>query len=340
MKRNLAAIITFATASLVAGGLYYFSRPVYHLEFVPNVITANGPRNSTKVILHERHFFKNKTINPSFYDLKVVDSEKQFLQITRQENGYLVSANGITGTYSIEATWGNGSITGPIFVVSPYKDSDNDGYPDVAELTNEVDRQAFSHWFGAIAESQYQKISADFYPKNQDCAGLIRYAYTQALVRHDAAWLKQHHIRMRLIGPDVQAFHYPDIPEIGANVFLQGEGANPFGPFADARTLLEHNCKFIGFDKQNARTGDLLFYAQRGEDGLDIWHSMIYLAPEQFDEAFVVYHTGPVGTNVPNGTGEVRKVLYSELMNHPDSSWHPVKNNQNFKGFYRFKIVD
>ena len=102
---------------------------------------------------------------------------------------------------------------------------------------------------------------------------------------------------------------------------------------------MEKNCIFVSWNIEDAKNGDLLFYERPPDEGGASWHSMIYLSPDQYDDAFVVYHTGPIGTNIPNGTGEIRKVKFEELLNHPDTAWRPIKNNDYFKGIFRWKIV-
>ncbi len=323
---------------LVAGGIFAatYHRPVVDVE--PATLAWRGHAQSGHLRLLDVSLWQSKVLPPAAYTLTLASGSVP-LKIEQDLDGYRLESLGKVGRAELTITYGEIKIPVEISIVAPEGDADKDGYPDVAELNSEGDRAAFLNWFAAIAESQYAEKSFDFYPKNQDCAGLLRYSYVEALKRHDKMWHKNHKIRARLIGPDVSAFNYPEVPELGTNLFLQGDKEHSFGPFADAETLMKHNTKFLGYAPEQLRSGNLLFYERPADETVGSWHSMIYLAPEQYDEAYVVYHTGPRGTAVPDGSGEVRKVLFSELMEHPDMSWHPVKNNQYFRGFYRWKLV-
>jgi hypothetical protein len=80
-----------------------------------------------------------------------------------------------------------------------------------------------------------------------------------------------------------------------------------------------------------AQPGDLLFYRQFGQSSP--WHSMI--VAEAGSQARVVYHTGP-----DHGSpGELRRVLLSELLDHPQPQWRPMAQNPNFLGVYRWNIL-
>ncbi len=336
--RRRAIIGIAGTLLLAAFGVLALSYSRLVADVQPQTLSLRGSNKSGLVRLLKVSALHSEVMAISDYTLKPL-SGGELVKIVPSSEGYLLTSLGKTGEAKLEITYGESKIPVKISIVAPEGDADKDGYPDVAELTSEGDRQAFANWFAAIAESQYVAKSFDFYPKNQDCAGLLRYSYVEALKKHDKAWHKEHKIRARLIGPDVTAFNYPSVPELGTNLFLQGDSAHTFGPFADAETLMKHNTKFLGYEPESLANGDLLFYERPPDETAGSWHSMIYLAPEQYDEAYVVYHTGPRGTNIPDGSGEVRKVLFSELMNHPDMSWHPVKNNQYFRGFYRWKLV-
>jgi hypothetical protein len=51
--------------------------------------------------------------------------------------------------------------------------------------------------------------------------------------------------------------------------------------------------------------------------------------------SWVVYHTGPIH----HGKGEMRRLLVSDLLHHPDARWRPLKENANFLGVYRWNIL-
>jgi uncharacterized protein len=88
------------------------------------------------------------------------------------------------------------------------------------------------------------------------------------------------------------------------------------------------------------RPGDLIFYRQLDQNSpYDVpdatqyhspFHSMIFCG-----EDGVVYHTGPIH----RGKGEMRRLLLSDLLHHPDARWHPLPENANFLGVYRWNIL-
>src|SRR6267143_3120406 len=70
-------------------------------------------------------------------------------------------------------------------------DSDNDGIPDAAELRSYADRDTFRRWFTHIAEMQYYRLCDQWNPEQRDCAGLVRFAWREALHRHDRPWFQK-----------------------------------------------------------------------------------------------------------------------------------------------------
>ncbi|MEI6157471.1 MAG: DUF1175 family protein, partial [Atribacterota bacterium] len=85
-------------------------------------------------------------------------------------------------------------------------DSDHDGFPDVSELPTESDRMVFRDLFVNIARSQIHQESELW--QDKDCAGLVRFAYREALKRHDESWF--HSFQSVLDqSADITAYHYP-----------------------------------------------------------------------------------------------------------------------------------
>src|SRR6267142_3100282 len=64
-------------------------------------------------------------------------------------------------------------------------DSDSDGIPDAAELQSYLDRENFRRWFTLIAEGQFYEINKQWNADQRDCAGLVRFAWREALRHHD-----------------------------------------------------------------------------------------------------------------------------------------------------------
>lgn len=212
-------------------------------------------------------------------------------------------------------------------------DADRDGYPDTAELYGQ-DRASFADWFASIAESQYYGISADWAAQDQDCSGLLRYAFVNALARHDAAWFAKFRFLPKPALPPVQNLSYP-LPVIRRSVFRVAAGTYRTDDVEQGRLvgrtgaqyLLRDSMTLVSRDLAQARRGDVLFFLR---PQLSSYHSVVYLGG-----GMVVYHTGLS----PAEGGEVRLLSVQTLMRHPDTAFHPSASNPNFLGVYRWKII-
>jgi uncharacterized protein YfaT (DUF1175 family) len=228
-------------------------------------------------------------------------------------------------------------------------DTDSDGFPDAAELSTEEDREAFRRWFAAIAAAQYYRPDDAWAAVHRDCAGLLRFAYKEALKAHDSAWRARRGYLPDASMPDVKKYRYPNVPVLGERLFRVAAGrytgqtdvAAAFSPTATAKWLLAENV--VPIPEARAGVGDLLFFEDPEAPGM-AFHSMVYLADLEAvpgERDWVVYHTGPDhrsdGQVLP---GTVRKVRLSQLLEHPDEKWRPRADNPHFLGFYRWKIAD
>jgi hypothetical protein len=63
-----------------------------------------------------------------------------------------------------------------------------DGTPDFLRIDDPTDEQAFRGWFTSLAEAQFYRPPDKLPPEINDCAGLIRFAYREALRQHDGGW--------------------------------------------------------------------------------------------------------------------------------------------------------
>ena len=213
-----------------------------------------------------------------------------------------------------------------------------DGTPDFLRLTDPADQAAFRRWFTLIAEYQAVRPPAEVPSEIADCASLLRYSYREALKRHDEGWFQTSGIQVPAPPGEIRAWSYPHTP-LGTALFRVQPGAfrpddlsnGSFAQFADARTLVERNAYFVGRDVRAALPGDLLFYRQFGQSSP--WHSMIVIRSGAAAE--VVYDTGPDHSR----PGELRRVLLSELLDHPQPQWRPLAGNPNFLGIYRWNIL-
>jgi len=222
------------------------------------------------------------------------------------------------------------------------RDAFGDGTPDFLRLDNDRDRRAFQRWFTYLAEVQFFQDAAARPAEINDCAALIRYAYREALRKHDSAWANTARLPVIPSLDSVQKYQYPFTP-IGAALFRVNAG--PFRPadltgaflqFADAQTLWRFNTHFVSRDLNRAQAGDLLFYRQGS--GLRTFHSMIYLGESQLrpdGRRYVLYHTGPTGSD----PGEMRRLTVEELMRFPQPEWRPIAANDAFLGVARWNIL-
>jgi uncharacterized protein YfaT (DUF1175 family) len=237
----------------------------------------------------------------------------------------------------------------PLASVIAWIDSDNDGIPDPAELRSFDDRANFRRWFAYIAEMQFYQPSGAWNEEQRDCAGLVRFAWREALRRHDRLWFQSiggGSENYEAVAPDVKAYDLEHSP-LGEKLFRADFGSfresdladGKFSEFADARTLKNHNVVFISRDRRQAERGDLLFFHQPWVQKFP-YHVMIFIADaihaSEGAGDWVGYHTG----SSPDDQGEVKKVRLAALDRHPDRRWRPVESNPNFLGFYRLKILE
>jgi hypothetical protein len=239
------------------------------------------------------------------------------------------AGNQASGAQGPEPAWKNPAT---------WTDSFGDGTPDFLRFSDETDREAFRQWFVLIADYQAMRPAAKVPKEITDCASLLRYAYREALKKHDAGWLKDTGIEMGALPGEIQAWHYPDTP-LGAGLFRVtpgpfergDEGTGAFAQFADAKTLVERNAYLVSRNVWQAEPGDLLFYRQLGQSSS--WQLMI--VTRVGSDAAVVYDAGE-----DEGTaGELRRVELTELLGNPQADWRPLASNPNFMGVYRWNIL-
>ncbi len=225
-------------------------------------------------------------------------------------------------------------------------DSDEDGLPDAAELQTFRDRENFRRWMTSIAETQFYNLSTSWNVDQQDCSGLVRFAWREALRPHDRSWFQRMGPGYELVAPDVRSLSLEQGP-LGEKLFRTDWGvyrdgdlnSGKFSEFADARTLKAFNSRFVSRNRQEAQAGDLLFFHQPWTQKFP-FHVMIFLGRARIaddgNNDWVVYHTG----STPTVPGTVKKVRLAVLDQHPNKRWRPVESNPNFVGFYRLKILE
>jgi uncharacterized protein YfaT (DUF1175 family) len=230
--------------------------------------------------------------------------------------------------------------------LSSPSDLDADGFPDACELQDEADRRNFRRWFVSIAESQLYKDDPAWRKDDHDCAGLIRFAYREALKRHDTDWLRSKPFLVDAAIADVRKYNYPGVPLLATKIFRTRDGEfseadlndTTFAVTALAAKLRSYNTVFLGKSLENVQPGDLLFFLNTGDVKMP-QHSMIFIGdykrPPSFDDK-VIYHTGPRDDSF----GVLKRVRLADLLKHPDARWHPAPENRYFLGYYRWKILD
>lgn len=233
-----------------------------------------------------------------------------------------------------------------------WSDRFGDGTPDFLRLGDPADREVFRRWFTLIADYQAVRPRNEIPAEISDCAGLLRYAYREALKRHNDSWFLSTNIDIQAPPGEIRAWHYPETPlktglfRVEPGTFDAADvGNGTFAQFADAKTLVERNAFLLSRDIRQAQPGDLLFFRQFGQSSP--WHSMIVTRIGA--EPGVVYHTGPDRGRPgepPHGRrpvrgdpGEIRRVTLAELLDHPDARWRPISANPNFLGVYRWNIL-
>ena len=227
------------------------------------------------------------------------------------------------------------------------QDTFGDGTPNFLRVNSVPDQEAFRSWFTLLADYQALRPAQEVPSEISDCAALLRYAYRNALRKHDAAWFRENRIEPPTALPSIEKYHYPFTP-LRAALFRVRSGAfrmtdltdGTFSEFADAKTLEQLNAYPVSRDVRMARPGDLLFYRQLEQDSP--FHSMVFVGRSEWvdrgtenAEDIVVYHTG----RIDGHAGEMRRLRLDELLRHPSPRWRPVAGNTNFLGVYRWNIL-
>jgi uncharacterized protein YfaT (DUF1175 family) len=322
----------------------------YEENLIPRYLFSGGQGSARVTISINNIFGRTLAYYPWTIRADIIKGEGliRILGSTESRSGegqleFAIQALGKPGCVEVEVDNGLFSEVLNLTLLVDEQDSDRDGFPNEVELSSAKDRLRFRNWFCAIATAQFYKIDRRWQPIHQDCAGLLRFAYKEALRVHDKEWLKKTAYLHRSVPGDVQKYNYPLVPVIQDRVFRiqpgpyrENEVDQAFSQTASARLLWEENTFFVSRDIRHARSGDLIFF--RDPERFDSpMHSMILLDDGCTGKSErLVYHTG----NAEEDHGEVRLVRVIDLNNHRDSRWHLKRENKNFLGFYRWKILE
>ena len=204
-----------------------------------------------------------------------------------------------------------------------------------AALSEEGDREAFRTWFVALLEQQLEGPSPAWEPAQRDCAGLLRFAFREALATHTTAWRDRVAFTTGPPGQDPSIVFAQD----WRTGFPTPEGPQPFAKGAYLRRL---SCVPLGRDLQLARPGDLIFFA-RGGARPQPDHAMAFVRPDGDGAPMLLYHTGPEGSGDHRQSGrqpgEIRRVRLEELLHHPDPDFRPLSENPAFLGLFRWRLL-
>jgi uncharacterized protein len=184
---------------------------------------------------------------------------------------------------------------------------------------SQAQTRAFQAWMLRIISAQIEQGPTPRW-HHRDCAGLVRFAVNEALVPHDARWLRANGIATdRRLPPELNL-----TPAQAAlrNRWVQSDGS--VGHFVTALALVQNNSRFIAREISQALPGDLLFFDQGDEQHLMVWMG-----------ARIAYHTGTV---TPEDNG-LRTVDIDQLTTWKDTRWQPAVNNPNFAGVFRLSFL-
>jgi len=184
-----------------------------------------------------------------------------------------------------------------------------------------------------LALAQRERPSPRWEPAQRDCAGLVRFAYREALRSRSPRQLADLGTPAMLHLPVVSEAArrllpaYPRIWEVGRDAL----GNDRFDDFADAETLVGYNFRREATAVADARAGDLLVY-RKALEGDEPYHLMIVGGRGPGARPVVVYHNGGAAAD-----GAVRVVTLDDLARSPDPAWIPDSRNPHFLGVYAWK---
>jgi len=331
-------IITFLSLGTVFAFVY---------SVTDTSLSVSPPNKTLYAFNNSTCFLKISWANPvhefiapfgEYFLLEIAQGE-DLITVIKKESGFFVQSRGMSGDVNIKVIAPSCSEAITINVVNNVNDSDNDGFPDAAELDFKADRENFRQWFISIAESQFYAEALSWYDMHKDCAGLVVFAFKEALKKHGTGWFAEYPYLIKQDIPDVQKYNYPNVPLLGDLIFRTGSGAfsphdienGVFAVTANVNNLINYNLVYISKDPDQFKEGDILFFLHP-ENHTMPFHSMIYTGRE----GWLIYHTGPLDDNE---SGEMRKVALLDLLKHPDRSWAPSADNPCFLGAYRWHIL-
>jgi uncharacterized protein YfaT (DUF1175 family) len=184
-------------------------------------------------------------------------------------------------------------------------------------------QKVFRSWLVTIVEDQISR-GANPRWKHRDCAGLVRYAVSESLSRHDQHWRVANGFVGRPLPAELEL-----TTGQRQTMKLWSDSDGNRSHFVRALPLIQQNAVFLGKTMDRIEPGDLLFFDQGDEQHLMIWTGRR-----------IVYHNGhrPERGEVSRDNG-LRAVTFPELMKWSDTRWQPSTENPNFIGYYRLNFL-
>ena len=335
------------TALFFCGFLIAILMPIFPARLIAEAGSAelNSDPASAKAVPVFREYFGVVKLPEKNFTAEVIDASPTLsVRLAQKDNILYISSESFTDNTRVRLVVRSEKdrVELEYRLTLSAGDSDSDGYPDAAELGK---CQSFREWFAAIAESQFFNPADIWFDVRKDCAGLIEFAYREALKRHTKEWAKNYRYITDFTADDDRKYFYPNVPWIGQRIFRVREGrfepgsiTNDFAVTAQGSVLRTYSMSFVSKNIRDAKKGDILFFFHPENTEMPS-HSMIYIgnpSGEDVTEGFLIYHTGPSDLD----SGLIKKVRVRDLMNHPDTSWRPVEQNTAFLGVYQWKILD
>ncbi len=178
-----------------------------------------------------------------------------------------------------------------------------------------------------LALFQARSISSNWAKEQQDCAGLIRFVYKEALKTRTIKQRNELKLPVKL--------NFPSVSNAARNIFpffpkIWKISADQYSAFADAENLITFNFDFISKNINDLKPGDILVF-NKNTSSLEPWHLMLYVGKE-YNKPLAIYHNGDKGKYA-----KIRIISIIDLLNSPDPQWMPTQNNPFFMGIYKWK---
>jgi len=138
-------------------------------------------------------------------------------------------------------------------------DNNHNGFPDTVELYGD-DAVNFYRWFASIAISQSYMRSKNWSREYDDCSGLVRFSFVEALKKHTPDWFEQYPYLFAADIPSVKNYNYPNVPVLGISVFKVGK--DKFGRTATAKQLIRYNLRQENRTLRDLKVGDIVIFFQ------------------------------------------------------------------------------